>query len=312
MTRAPTRRRILAISAAACALAIAGRPAAAIETRWRGRALGAAASLRIAGLAPEAAAPVLTAVTRELARLERIFSLYRPDSALSRLNAAGSLEAPPAELVELLGLCDRLHRATGGAFDPTVQPLFALHARHAERGERPGPAEIARARSAVGWTAVRFDSAAIRLDRPGAALTLNGIAQGFITDRVAGLLRQAGLADILVEAGEVAAFGRRPDGAPWSAGVAAPDGRLLRRLTLGDRALATSAPGGTVLDAAGRIGHIFDPGTGGEASAASVVAVSAPRAALADGLSTALCVLPAADRAAIIAAFPDTRIEIAI
>ena len=39
---------------------------------------------------------------REVQRLEAIFSLYRGDSAISRLNADGQLRAPPNELVELL------------------------------------------------------------------------------------------------------------------------------------------------------------------------------------------------------------------
>ena len=55
-----------------------------------------------------------------------------------------------------------------------------------------------------------------------------------------------------------------------AAGVADPDGRIVRRLTLSDRALATSAPKGTVLDPSGELGHIFDPERGLEAKGAAL------------------------------------------
>jgi thiamine biosynthesis lipoprotein len=307
-----TRRRFLAISAAACAPVRGGALTQGAETRWRGVALGAAASMRIVGLSPENGAPVLRAVEDELVRLENIFSLYRPQSALSRLNAAGALSTPPSELLEVLSLSGALHRATGGAFDPTVQPLFAVHATAIATGRSPDQHEIALARQAVGWDGVHYDLTHIAFHRKGAALTLNGIAQGFITDRIVRLLHSFGLRDVLVDAGEIVASGHRPDGTPWSAGIGAPDGTVLKKLTLADRALATSAPKGTVLDPDGRIGHIFDPVQGSEAEAADLVAVSAPSAAVADGLSTALCVLPRNRHESAVAAFPGARREIAI
>ena len=175
-----TRRRFLTISAAAAALpARAGVPETA---RWRGQALGAGASMTLAGLDEAAAAPVFAAVEAELARLEKIFSLYREDSDLSRLNRTGNLTAPPLEMLEVLALSDRLNRATGGAFDPSVQPLWQALA--AGRGLDD--------RARAGWEHVHFDAGEVRLARPGMALTFNGIAQGYITDRIAALLAVRG------------------------------------------------------------------------------------------------------------------------
>ena len=47
------------------------------------------------------------------------------------------------------------------------------------------------------------------------ALTLNGIAQGYIADRVVALLRAEGLSDVLVNTGELRALGGHPDGGGW-------------------------------------------------------------------------------------------------
>jgi len=272
-----TRRRFLTV--AACAASMPAAAATPPATHWRGTALGAAAFLRIEGLAPVEGRAAVMAVQAELVRLERIFSLYRADSALSRLNAAGQLQAPPPDLLELLSLADRLHRATGGAFDPSVQPVFVAHARAAAAGRAASAAEIDRARAAVGWDGVSFDAQSVRLTRPGAGLTLNGVAQGYIADRVAALLRARGLRDVLVDTGEIIGSGHRGDGADWEAGIADPQGAVVARVHLRDRALATSAPLGTVLDPEGRIGHIFAPDTGRVAHLRRLVSVSAPRAA---------------------------------
>ncbi len=307
-----TRRRFLSISAAAFATAGTGMASAAPVARWGGIALGASASLQLAGISLGEAEPIFADIRRELDRLEAIFSLYRSDSEIMRLNASGKLEAPSADLLAVLSTCASLRGATEGAFDPTVQPLFSAVAHAAGKGRSPSPDEIAAARSLVGWDGVSFDTTAVTLARKGAALTLNGIAQGYVTDRIAALLRAHGLTDILVDMGEVAAMGRNAGGELWRAGIADPAGTVLKRLVLTDRALATSSPKGTLLSREDETGHIFDPASGGEASARALVAVSARRAELADGLSTALCVTPADRSDAVLRRFPEARIELAI
>ena len=292
-----TRRRFLAVSAAAGLAWHA--PARAGTFRWRGVALGAPASITLAGLDRAAAAGLAGRVEAEISRLEGIFSLYRAESELSRLNRAGRLEHPSHEMLELLDLARLVNGTTGGAFDPTVQPFWRLHAQAAADNRAPTAAEMRAALHASGWRHVQARAGLIRFGRPGMALTLNGIAQGYIADRVAGLLRGVGLVDVLVDTGEIKALGRRADGVPWRAGIALPDGTPVARRMLSGRALATSAPMATLLDAARGAGHILDPRTGRPAARWRLASVSAPRAALADALSTAFCLMdrPAIDRA---------------
>lgn len=290
-----TRRRFLSISAAA--LALPGAAMARVQTaRWTGVALGASASVTLAGISPIDARPIFAGLEAELARLERIFSLYRPDSALVRLNETGRLTNPPPELLELLALAGTIHRATKGAFDPTVQPLWQALATGGD---------VTAAMRLIGWDALRIDAQEIHFTRPGMALTLNGIAQGEITDRIAALLTRQGFGDVLVDIGEIAARGHRPDGTPWQAGIATPQGTIVHRVTLSDRALATSAPKGTLLSA--DQGHILGPQ--GQGPCHSLVTLSAPKAALADGLSTALCLLDGTAGQDAVAHFPGAVIE---
>jgi FAD:protein FMN transferase len=298
-----TRRRFLAISAAAFALPNAAR-AQPVYT-WTGVALGAGATIRLAH--PDAAA-ITARAAAEIARLEGIFSLYRADSALSQLNRDGSLAEPPFELLECLSIAGAVHHATGGRFDPTVQPLWATYAEAGVQGRAPETAALARALALTGWAGVTLDAAAITL-RPGMQLTLNGIAQGYIADRVAGLLAAEGLTDILVDTGEFRAVGGQPQGGAWPVKLAQGG-----EVALASRALATSAPLGTQFDAAGTLGHILDPRTG--FTAAPIwrgISISARSAAVADALSTAACLMDSVDQiTASLAGFQDCRLESAV
>ncbi len=286
------RRRFLAL--AATALALPGGLAQAAPARhvWRGVALGADVELTVEGGEARDARAFFAKSERALRALERQFSLHT-GSELTRLNALGRLPHPSADMLALLELAGRVHQATGGAFDPTVQPLW--------QARRLGRDETA-ATALVGWHDVRITPQEIRLARPGMALTLNGIAQGAAADRLAALAAHHGLRDVLIDAGELRALGPRD----WRTRIEAPGGQPLRELTLRDRALATSAALGTRIGPAQR-SHILGPR--GQAPQWALASVSADSAALADALSTAAVLL---DRAAIesaLARFPDTRLE---
>ncbi len=294
------RRRFLAISAAAFAFPGMGQ-AEPIYT-WQGTALGARATLRLAH--PDAKS-ISARVATEISRLEDVFSLYRKDSSLSQLNGSGALQSAPFELLECLSLAGAVHAASGGRFDPTIQPLWATYARASEEGGLPGDDALAQARALTGWEGVTFDAAGITM-RPGMALTLNGIAQGYIADRVADMLKSEGLTNILIDTGEFRAVGTHPDGHAWPVKLAA--GGVV---PLATRALATSAPLGTTFDAASQVGHILDPRTGLPSKTNwREITVSAESAALADALSTAACLFGTrAEIDACLARFQTSRLE---
>lgn len=295
-----SRRRFLTITAAA--LACAGRSTASPVHTWQGEALGARATLRLAH--PDAKA-ISARVAFEISRLEDIFSLYRPDSALSQLNRTGTLQSPPFELLECLSLAGAVHIASGGAFDPTIQPLWASYAEASAQGMLPDQDSLRAAQALTSWTRIKIDPAKIQM-RKGMALTLNGIAQGYIADRVAVLLRAEGLANVLIDTGEFRALGGHPDGGAWSVKLSAGG-----EVPLTTRALATSAPLGTTFDESGLIGHILDPRTGLPSRANwSEISVSAGSAALADALSTAACLYKTrAEISSCLAHFQNVKLE---
>lgn len=308
-----TRRRFFAISAAAAIGGVgAGSSAGAQTLRWQGTALGAEASISFANTDGVAAREHVLAVRAEIDRIESLFSLYRKGSAIRRLNATGRLDGPAPDFVRLLRLAGRIHDRTGGAFDPTVQSLSRLHAIRDDAGQRASSRELAGAVARGGWRHVEVSAETIAFSHAGMSITLNGIAQGHAADRISSLLKRRGLKDVLIDTGEIVALGRRPAGDAWRADVATPDGHVVRALGLADRALATSAPNATFIDRGGGVGHILDPRTGRPADHWRLVSVSAETAAVADGLSTAFCLMPRRAIDAALAQFPDAALEVAL
>jgi thiamine biosynthesis lipoprotein len=306
------RRRFIRIAASAAglpALGFAREAGAEVPLfRWEGTALGARASLVLAHPDRRAAEPLVARCVMEIERLEAVFSLYRSDSALARLNRDGEMREPPLDLVVLLEESLRFSRLSRGAFDVTVQPLWQLYAGHFAAPDAdpagPAPETIAAARGLVDWRAVEVTPTLVRLDRPGMAVTLNGIAQGYVTDHVADLLREAGMRQVLVDLGEIRMLGGHPDGRPWRVGL---EGAAQREIELADLAVATSAGSGTMFDRSGRFHHLLDPASGTSAGHWRSVSVTAARATLADGLSTTLSIVAPAAAGEVLAAAAPAR-----
>lgn len=298
MAKGYTRRRAIAIFAAAAGLPLltAAKAASSVVT-WKGQALGAPATLILNHEDRTRADQLIDRVVAEVARLERVFSLYRDDSALSELNRVGAMVAPPQDLVALLGSCQEYWNMSGGAFDPTVQPLWSLYRDHftLPEADPTGPsAEMIRdTLEAIGFQHVRFNRDRIVLTRPNMALTLNGIAQGYITDRIVDLLRDAGVTSSLVDMGEDRAIGSRADGSPWRIGLAERQDDEFSDVVLDvvDKAVATSSGIGFHFDEAQRFSHFFDPHSGRAPALYRRVTVIADDATTADALSTAFSLM---------------------
>ncbi|CAA7616328.1 FAD:protein FMN transferase [Magnetospirillum sp. SS-4] len=302
MTVRMSRRRAITVLAAAAGLPLLVRAgdAQARLYRWEGTTLGAPSSIQLYHSDETKARAAIADALAELARLEAMFSVYRADSVLSALNRHGRLDGAPAEFMELLGRAKALAEVSGGAYDPTIQPVWRLYLGHftaaADDPAGPSAADLAAALALVDWRGIEIDAAGARvsLARPGMAVTLNSGAQGYITDKVAAVLRRHGFENMLVDMGEPRALSTKPDGSAWRIGISNPadPGKAITEIDVVDKAVSTSGGYGTVFDADGRFTHLIDPRTGRTAPAMLGVSVVAETAAVADGLSTAMLLVP--------------------
>ncbi|SDB74333.1 FAD:protein FMN transferase [Belnapia rosea] len=295
------RRRVLGVFAAAAGLALPGPVAARAEApvvTWTGPVLGAVGSITLHHPDRAEAQRLVEQCLAEIRRLEVLFSLWRADSQITTLNRRGVLVAPAPDMVHLLAAAQQAAALTEGIFDPTVQPLWLLYRDHFSASDAdpdgPPPAALAEALSLVDHRQLVVTPDRVLLAKRGMAVTLNGVAQGYLTDRVVDLLRQGGVTQTLVDMGETRGLGEHPSGRPWRAALEDPGspGHPWGELDLTDRALASSADSGFVFDAAMRFTHLLDPQSGRSPRRYRAVSVLAPEAATADAFSTAFALMP--------------------
>jgi thiamine biosynthesis lipoprotein len=274
------------------ALALCGRGAFADRQRLRAQssfALGTTVHVQAIAANDATADAACVAALAAIHRVERLMSVHDAQSEISRLNRHGRLARPDPWTLAGLRQATAIAANSDGAFDITVQPLWRLFRLHADRGRLPSDEDVTAVRSLVGWHGLLVDETELRLARPGMAVTLNGVAQGFAADRACEAMRAAGAVAGLVDAGELASLGRAVSGRPWSVVLQVPHHGLDERITL-DACVATSADSPSHFSADRRHHHIVDPRIGWSPTALSAVSVVAPTATVADAWSTAIMV----------------------
>jgi thiamine biosynthesis lipoprotein len=246
---------------------------------------------------------VRAAIDAELARVDRLFSGWSPESEISRLSTRASTEALPvsAETAGLLDLARRVSELTGGAFDVTVAPLVEAwgFGPAARPREVPTAEALAALRARVGYRHLTIDVArrTVAKGRPEVACDVGALAGGWAADRVAAAISALGHRDVLVDVGgEVTARGRRPDGGRWRVAIEWPDGARERALVIAleDATVATAGDYRNAWsDGQGRRrSHVIDPRTGEPIAHGLASATVVDRdGARADALATALLVL---------------------
>ncbi len=281
-------------------------PAAGQEGAARARFLmGTRLSIETDGPVPAA---VLDSAFDEVARLEGMFSNWQRTSEVSRLNdeAARGPVGCSAELFAAVRIALRWAEETGGAFDPTVEPLVRALGLRGEEGRLPGmedaPAPVGvetdpAARPPIGWRHVHLHRAArsVRFDTEGVGLDLGGIGKGIALDAAAGVLRRHGVRRALLDfGGQVLAVGRPRRAPAWSIGIADPEDRdrVIAVVGIDRLSLATSSNSERFVETPrGRLGHILDPAEARPARFQGSLTVAAHDATSADALSTALFVM---------------------
>jgi thiamine biosynthesis lipoprotein len=280
----------LGLGATAAAGLVASSTTGPHELEWVSRtltAMGTAMTLQVAHADTLAAIGALDAAVAEIRHIEDQMSLFRPDSAICRLNRSGVLLHPHPDMLEILRLAQQVAQRSQGAFDVTVQPLWQAFENAKSLGRLPTAHEVQAARRYVGWRGLQVTDAAVRLQRPGMGITLNGIAQGFAADKVKARLQSLGIAHALVDAGEWSALGRPAHTGDWTLGVANPRDAQQRvaAIALQGRCLATSADDQCIFSPDFVNHHIFDPHTGYSPRDLSSVTVMAASAVRADALT---------------------------
>ncbi|MDG1996260.1 MAG: FAD:protein FMN transferase [Emcibacteraceae bacterium] len=265
---------------------------------WEGYALGADSSVQLYGTDRQEFDTVIAEAVKLIARLENIFSLYDETSEIVRLNNTGRLDNASPEMIDLLQISKKMSIETGGAFDITVQPLWQFYDRFffkKQGGDFDG--EIAKIIPLIGSEKILIDGTQVSFEKEGMGISSNGIAQGYITDKVTEFLMARGFEHVLVDIGEYRAGGPQANGDPWRIGLMDPFDQISMAdvVELSQGGLATSGGYGGVFDEEGQNHHLFNPATGLSTKLYASVTVMAKDATTADALSTAFSSMALAD-----------------
>lgn len=237
----------------------------------------------------------------EVLRVERTFSRYRPDSIVSRINAAagGDWVDCDAETLSLLDFAHHMHQQSGGVFDITSGVLRQAWNFGQGQGAAalPTPEQLAALLPLVGWAQMQREGTRIRLPRAGMALDFGGFGKEYAADRAAALLQQTGVQHGYVNlGGDMRLMGPKPDGAPWVMGIQHPRERsqLLATQQLTTGGLATSGDYERYIEVGGqRYCHVLNSRTGWPVNHWRTVSVTAPLAVLAGCVATIAMLLEA-------------------
>jgi thiamine biosynthesis lipoprotein len=242
-------------------------------------------------------------------QVEQLMSIYRPNSQLSQLNREGHLNSPHPDFLRVLETANHLSKRSKGAFDITIQPLWKLYYESSQRNASPNKKAIETALTKVDWHQLEISPQAITLHHPGAAITLNGIAQGYAADVACQALRSHGIHSALIDTGEIGTIGTHVQKNEWTIGIKHPRNAeaLLGLAALRGRCLATSGDYETRFSDDYQNHHLLDPRTGRSPEELSSVSVVAPTAMQSDLLSTAVFLMGLQDGKKLIENTPNTE-----
>lgn len=204
-----------------------------------------------------------------VANFERRYSRFRPDSIVSRINAAAGLSWVEIddETEQMLDVCQSVFQLTGGMLDVTSGPLLRLWDYRNPLPQLPDANRIADALALVGWGKVRRERGRVFLPARGMSLDFGGWGKEWAVDSVAQIAASHGIRCAMIDFGhDIRCLGAPPDRPAWHIGLEDPDCPGTHRGSValaGGQGIASSGDYLRGFTHAGRrYGHIVDPRTG--------------------------------------------------
>jgi thiamine biosynthesis lipoprotein len=220
--------------------------------------------------------------------VDNTFSLYNPESLLSRINR-NERDVLLNELFnEIYWESFHISEITGGAFDITCGSRYYTQFSPSDRS------------SLFTYKDLKIENNMICKPDTAVKLDFNAIAQGKTVDMVADLLLQLGIWDFIFElGGELRCHGRNSEGKAWQIGVDKPlesaDHSALQAVDIESFNTAVATSGNYrnfVFQKDQKKGHIIDPFTGKSATTDLLsVTILSDRCSKADALATACVVM---------------------
>jgi thiamine biosynthesis lipoprotein len=235
----------------------------------------------------------------EVKRIEYQISDWIPTTPISEVSRNAGIKPVkvPVEVFELVERAIKISEITSGAFDISYASMDKIWKFDGSMKEMPTPEAIKKTVAKIGYKNIILDKKehTIFLKMKGMKLGLGGIGQGYIADKIHTLLLSKGCKSGLVNvSGDIFAWGKQPDGRPWTVGIVNPmnKNKIFATFPLENSAVETSGSYEKFVVFDGiRYSHIIDPRTGYPATGVVSVSVFAKQTEIADALATGIFVL---------------------
>jgi thiamine biosynthesis lipoprotein len=292
----------MTLSALLVVLAATPKPALHSETR---NMMGGQVTVALSGGSTEQARRGFQAAFAPFERVNEVMNEWRPDSALSAINAQagnGKFVAAPEDLCAALRRGVLSAEQTGGLFDPTWAALRGMWKFGTELSPALPDAQALKDRCAlISYKDLEFappddggstPGCRVRLKRAGMQLGLGGLAKGWGVDQSVKALRGLGFKNFFIQAGGDLYAAGKNGARPWRVGIRDPRGpadKPFAMLEVSDAAFSTSGDYEHffLLDGK-RYHHIIDPRTCHPATRSRSATVLAPTALDAEVLTKAV------------------------
>ncbi len=236
----------------------------------------------------------------EIERLEKLSNFFSSESEVSRINKNAGISGVRVspDILDILNKAIMVSEKTEGAFDVTIGPVITLYDFH--KKIKPEESAVKKNLSLVDYRELIIDrnKSAAFLKKRGMLIDLGGIAKGYAADKAVEALKRNGINSGLVSvAGDIKAFGLKPDGKPWKIGIRNPRSKskeddVMATIELNDMAISTSGDYERcfILDGK-RYHHLLSPRTGYPAEGCQSVSVITKECAFTDAFATGIFIL---------------------
>lgn len=236
----------------------------------------------------------------EIKKIDGLMSRYKEGSEIFLINKNAGIAPVKAgqELIEVLKEAIKVSELSDGAFDVTIGPLSNLWAFDEDKRNIPSPEKIEELRRLVDYKKLKVDDSdsSVYLEKRGMMIDVGGIAKGYALKKAMKVFEDAGIKNVIINAGGNLNLRGTKRGKPWKVGIQDPrdEKKLLGILNITDISVSTSGDYQRYFVKDGiRYHHILDPKTGYPAKGLMSVTVTGRNETITDALSTAIFVLGA-------------------
>ena len=236
----------------------------------------------------------------EIRRIEKLFTTFDESSQVNQVNNFAGIRPVKVEkeVLDLIERSKKISELTQGAFDITYGSIDKrLWNFDQAMTSLPDSKTAKRLVRLINYKKVitNAEDGTVFLEEKGMRIGFGGIGKGYAAERAKSVMKKAGVESGIVNAaGDLTAWGRQPNGKPWTIGVAAPgpEKKLFSYLEISNTSIATSGNYEKFVIIDGKkFSHTIDPRSGMPVTGIQSVTIICPNAEIADAMATPVMIM---------------------